>query len=217
MTSTGTSMYCSRVEPDEHVGGEDTACGTTGRTGKLGMCQCCGEQVAKYRCPGCEVATCSLACSRAHKAETKCTGKRNRTEFVPTNQLTDRHLQSGMQDLYVSPDEGGCRCVSISDNVITFGRHLDASARSRCDFLDGLVATRDYRFLEEVISTSDSTKRLKPASDVSSGKGSNLHMLKSQAQHRNVELMVQPQGMERRRKNTTYYCKKCVSPLEGFR
>ena len=40
------------------------------------LCGACGERVAKYRCPGCGARTCSVACVRAHKEETGCSGER---------------------------------------------------------------------------------------------------------------------------------------------
>jgi hypothetical protein len=64
--------------------------------GKMGMCSRCDkEAAARYRCPGCEVVTCSLACTNEHKAALGCTGKRARTAFVDIHSLGDRHLISG--------------------------------------------------------------------------------------------------------------------------
>lgn len=45
---------------------------------RLGMCEVCSvDGAAKYTCPGCSVRFCSVACSKSHKADTGCTGKRN--------------------------------------------------------------------------------------------------------------------------------------------
>ncbi|GAA5981734.1 hypothetical protein JCM10908_004581 [Rhodotorula pacifica] len=41
---------------------------------RLGTCQQCNAAPARYRCPGCELTTCSLACSTAHKQEKACDG-----------------------------------------------------------------------------------------------------------------------------------------------
>lgn len=43
---------------------------------------------------GCKKRTCSLQCSKAHKEETGCTGKRAREAFVPLSQYEERHLMS---------------------------------------------------------------------------------------------------------------------------
>lgn len=41
---------------------------------RLGTCQQCNAAPARYRCPGCELTTCSLACSSAHKQQLDCSG-----------------------------------------------------------------------------------------------------------------------------------------------
>ena len=38
--------------------------------------------------------TCSLACTKAHKQEKTCTGKRSRTEMVTLSDFTERQLLS---------------------------------------------------------------------------------------------------------------------------
>ncbi|XP_073007905.1 uncharacterized protein [Typha latifolia] len=61
---------------------------------KPSLCEECGENSWKYRCPGCSILTCSLPCVRSHKERTSCTGKRNRTEFVPLSRFDDNLLLS---------------------------------------------------------------------------------------------------------------------------
>lgn len=48
----------------------------------------------KYRCPACDTRTCSLACTKAHKQATGCTGKRSRTDMVTLSDFTERQLLS---------------------------------------------------------------------------------------------------------------------------
>jgi hypothetical protein len=50
------------------------------------MCARCGEAAARYRCPGCEVVTCSLACTNEHKAALSCSGKRSTSATVVDSQ-----------------------------------------------------------------------------------------------------------------------------------
>eukprot|EP01018_Ginkgo_biloba_P018681 Gb_31758 [translate_table: standard] len=57
-------------------------------------CEECGKNPPKYKCPGCGLRSCGLACVKAHKERTQCTGKRNRTEFVPLSQFNDNWLIS---------------------------------------------------------------------------------------------------------------------------
>eukprot|EP00931_Biecheleriopsis_adriatica_P067328 TRINITY_DN41485_c0_g1_i1.p1 TRINITY_DN41485_c0_g1~~TRINITY_DN41485_c0_g1_i1.p1 ORF type:complete len:412 (-),score=107.65 TRINITY_DN41485_c0_g1_i1:27-1229(-) len=56
-------------------------------------CQACGIAESRYRCPACDMRTCSAACVKAHKTVFGCTGKRSRAEMVaPLNAFTDNVL-----------------------------------------------------------------------------------------------------------------------------
>ncbi|KAJ1826420.1 Box C/D snoRNA accumulation, partial [Coemansia sp. RSA 2599] len=57
-------------------------------------CEVCGLQDSKYKCPGCMTRTCSLGCSNRHKAETKCSGTRDKTKFVKRSEYDDNILMS---------------------------------------------------------------------------------------------------------------------------
>lgn len=57
-------------------------------------CEECKKEVAKYKCPACSHRTCSLQCVRAHKERLSCTGKRDRTAFVPIDSFDDTQLLS---------------------------------------------------------------------------------------------------------------------------
>ena len=59
------------------------------------ICAQCGTDVAKYRCPRCNIRTCSAGCVKAHKDDTGCTGKRDRTAYVSLREFDDRQLGSG--------------------------------------------------------------------------------------------------------------------------
>ncbi|CAI5496523.1 unnamed protein product [Closterium sp. Naga37s-1] len=63
------------------------------------LCSQCQQDPAKYRCPGCSAATCSVPCVKAHKAASGCTGKRNRAEFVPIGKFDDNQLVSDLRFL----------------------------------------------------------------------------------------------------------------------
>lgn len=58
------------------------------------LCDECGSNPWKYRCPGCPIKSCSLPCVKSHKARTGCGGKRSRTEFVPLSEFDDDLLIS---------------------------------------------------------------------------------------------------------------------------
>jgi len=57
------------------------------------LCAICNSAESKYRCPACNVRTCSGACVQKHKQDTGCTGKRPPAEFVaPLKAFTDSML-----------------------------------------------------------------------------------------------------------------------------
>ena len=55
----------------------------TASDAKSSSCQACGKP-SKYRCPACDVRSCCLACVRAHKKASGCTGQRPRVTGVDT-------------------------------------------------------------------------------------------------------------------------------------
>lgn len=57
----------------------------------------CHQQQYKYKCPGCSKRTCSLECAKQHKADTGCSGQRDRLGFVPLQDFSDTHLLSGIK------------------------------------------------------------------------------------------------------------------------
>ncbi|ALC48578.1 CG1463 [Drosophila busckii] len=61
---------------------------------RLGNCEVCAAQPARYACPKCEVKTCSLPCVQIHKRELNCDGIRNRTKFLPLSEMTAREFMS---------------------------------------------------------------------------------------------------------------------------
>ena len=63
---------------------------------KLGSCQMCKNNAAKYRCPRCETATCSLKCSKSHKKlKNFCDGIRDKTKYVKLKDFSSIELVSG--------------------------------------------------------------------------------------------------------------------------
>ncbi|KAJ1894617.1 Box C/D snoRNA accumulation [Kickxella alabastrina] len=57
-------------------------------------CEQCGSQTAKYKCPGCMLRTCSLACSKSHKSSTNCSGTRDKTKFIKRAEYDANTLMS---------------------------------------------------------------------------------------------------------------------------
>ncbi|KAF4975750.1 hypothetical protein FZEAL_7500 [Fusarium zealandicum] len=51
------------------------------------LCGICHISTPKYKCPRCNIRTCSLACIKKHKAWSECTGERDATAYVPPSKL----------------------------------------------------------------------------------------------------------------------------------
>lgn len=60
------------------------------------VCQECKitNKFSIYQCPRCNIRTCSLECVKSHKQRTQCTGKRNRSAYLPLSKMTDSTLRS---------------------------------------------------------------------------------------------------------------------------
>lgn len=71
-------------------------------------CKVCETEEAKYKCPGCLIRYCSVKCNRQHKSETKCSGQRNKTEFVERREYNESTFFSDfslLQDVSRELDE----------------------------------------------------------------------------------------------------------------
>lgn len=61
---------------------------------RLGKCEVCNFNAAKYTCPKCEVKTCQLECIKIHKKELNCDGIRDKTKYIPLKKITEADLMS---------------------------------------------------------------------------------------------------------------------------
>ena len=57
-------------------------------------CEICHKIKSIYKCPGCNIKTCSLVCCRAHKQNTGCTGQRDKTKFVSKEEFSENLLMN---------------------------------------------------------------------------------------------------------------------------
>lgn len=64
---------------------------------RLGQCEVCAAQPARYSCPKCEVKTCCLQCVQIHKKELECNGIRDRSKFLAIRKMTKMDF---MNDYY---------------------------------------------------------------------------------------------------------------------
>uniref|UniRef100_A0A0A1X8K5 Box C/D snoRNA protein 1 n=1 Tax=Zeugodacus cucurbitae TaxID=28588 RepID=A0A0A1X8K5_ZEUCU len=61
---------------------------------RLGQCEVCAADNARYCCPKCEVKTCCVRCVQIHKKELDCDGIRDRTKFIPLRKMTKMDFMS---------------------------------------------------------------------------------------------------------------------------
>ncbi|KAJ8919064.1 hypothetical protein NQ315_016971 [Exocentrus adspersus] len=101
---------------------------------KLGVCEVCNVNNAKYTCPRCEVKTCCLQCNKIHKFEFACNGQRDRTKFIPLNKFTNLDLSSDyrlLEEITRNVDSSrkkfGKKWIHIPKNLMK----LKTAARSR--------------------------------------------------------------------------------------
>ncbi|KAF7556092.1 hypothetical protein G7046_g6394 [Stylonectria norvegica] len=51
------------------------------------LCAICHISAPKYKCPRCDIRTCSLPCIKKHKAWSECSGERDATAYIPPAKL----------------------------------------------------------------------------------------------------------------------------------
>lgn len=73
--------------PPPQAGQAGQAGPSRSRLTDISTCAICPEP-PKYTCPGCSTRTCSALCSKAHKVQLGCDGKRDPTKFVTLNTFT---------------------------------------------------------------------------------------------------------------------------------
>ncbi|WYZ37391.1 hypothetical protein EsH8_II_000897 [Colletotrichum jinshuiense] len=84
------------------------------------LCAICHIEPPRYKCPRCTIRTCSLSCTKRHKAWSSCSGIRDATAYVPPSKLKtaagvdhDFNFLSGIE-----------RAVQRSEKEIVEERHL---------------------------------------------------------------------------------------------
>eukprot|EP00750_Incisomonas_marina_P010234 INCI16255.11.p2 GENE.INCI16255.11~~INCI16255.11.p2 ORF type:complete len:195 (+),score=35.97 INCI16255.11:344-928(+) len=141
-------------------------------------CAVCLQKEAKYRCPGCQMRTCSLACSKQHKVDTGCNGKRKIDEFVDIREFNVNHLMSDYTYL-----EDVKRQLKVAHRVASQGKvHLQESA--------GGNAKRSRQ--------QNKSAALQPVPASATGASSKrLRVLLQQARSRKIDLLFMSKGMAR--------------------
>ncbi|KAF2084447.1 hypothetical protein K490DRAFT_68755 [Saccharata proteae CBS 121410] len=87
------------------------------------LCAICNTSPPKYRCPRCQVRTCSLKCVQRHKQWAQCSGKRDQTAYVRKSELAtpagvdrDYNFLSGIERAFDTADRhADRRGITVDD------------------------------------------------------------------------------------------------------
>ena len=90
-------------------------------------CWAC-DNTSKYKCPKCEVRSCSLQCVQRHKLEAECDGIRDKVKYLPINKFTDLDVVSDFR-LLEEVSKQVDKCVVTLDNRIFKKRSSCLGAR----------------------------------------------------------------------------------------
>jgi len=81
---------------------------------RVAICAECHTHPSKYKCPRCSRPTCSLACSKSHKATTGCSGERDKTKKI----LLKDYGYGAMMDDYKWLEEGRRRVEGWGKEIV---------------------------------------------------------------------------------------------------
>lgn len=91
------------------------------------LCEVCKKNPFKYRCPACNMKTCSLACVNGHKKQNNCDGLRKPMKYVPLKEFNDDIITDDYYYLY--------HLAQVVDNnnrvVNTFGSAREYSEENK--------------------------------------------------------------------------------------
>ena len=148
--------------------------------GKL-LCAFCKFKYAIYTCPRCAFKSCSLACSNGHKESMDCSQVRDKTVYVPMNQYGLGTLAND----YVYLEEVGRQVTEWGRDIGQNG-YMDASARS-----DSRGHARGR----------GRVGRGRGGISRQAGRNHRREILRDRLEEEDIEMLLLPEGMERRRMN----------------
>ncbi|KAH0839702.1 hypothetical protein J3R83DRAFT_623 [Lanmaoa asiatica] len=151
---------------------------------ELQICALCTTP-ARYKCPRCATPTCSLPCSRKHKQDARCTGERDKAQYVPMN----TYGWGTMMRDYCYLEEVG-RKVNEWGNEIVRGGYRDNIGASK--------AASARKSLSGRKSASAKSKR---------------DLLRAHLETLGIDVELLPAGMERRNLNQSTFDQKSKCSL----
>lgn len=102
-------------------------------TSNYKKCEMCSCAAAIYRCPRCEMQTCSVLCVKQHKVKSGCSGERDKTAFVDISLYNDKDLLNDYRFLEDAERKLFSNVSSVSKRQNT--RFSPYHLSKRCKFL----------------------------------------------------------------------------------
>lgn len=194
-------------------------------------CEECRAKTALYVCPRCRFRSCSLWCCLAHKGRLGCSGKRDRTSFLPVGRMTDATLQSDyhfLEDVLTQVDSGRRLLRQVGAAAVASSRdsHRQSSGSNkrfrRGEQREGEDSAQQQQLQHTMLRIASSSPAgvTAVADGVLAGNNSNtnisserndlvpshpkLRKFQQSASDRGVRVVFMPHGMERHKNNRSH-------------
>lgn len=158
------------------------------------LCSICHISAPKYKCPRCDIRTCSLPCIKRHKVRSDCSGVRDATAFVSRKRLA---TASGVDHDYnfISAIE---RARERSERELIEERGILREGELRPVMVEGLeTRMKNGKPRKVVVSRALKTQ------DEMDGEG-----MRARLRRFGITLVSAPAGMTRKKENQTRFFKR---------
>lgn len=169
----------------------------------LGLCEICQERQRQYKCPRCAVFTCSLECCKRHKVDTACSGRRDRTAYVPISGFSSDNLRNDyhfLEDVLQTKDCAKRTLIHNCGGLPHRAKHVGKKRLHRGEDDDN-----DEGGVAEVVSLPLLGARAPPQQLDNHTQGVRNLVKAAAAPGREARIIVMAPGMSRRRQNTSQF------------
>ncbi|KAI0347188.1 hypothetical protein BDW22DRAFT_1387206 [Trametopsis cervina] len=183
-SSPSSSSRTRTLDSTLKLGDTSSAAASSSRTS---LCTICLSKSAVYTCPRCQVRTCSLPCSTAHKTQGEgCSGIRNKAAYIPMNQ----YGYMALMDDYTFLEDVGRKIGDWGKEIVVGGYQAGSSSAT---------GGKDFRGRGRGRGRGGSRGRGRGGQTLqASGTRSKRDVLKMELDFLDIEMEQLPVGMERR-------------------
>eukprot|EP00605_Chrysophyceae_sp_TOSAG23-4_P002923 GSChrysophyteH1.ASY1.ANO1.3218.1 assembled CDS len=175
------------------------------------MCEVCKQNISLYKCPACSVFSCSLACCKEHKVVQNCSGRRDKTAFVPIAQFREKHLRSDfhfLEDILQTKSRAK-RALQHAGGTAGGGA---SQSRKRLRDMEGNRAEEASNVALLALTPADASSgagigpvSARRSTQALGGHSAAVKRLVQAAKGRGTNLIIMPPGMSKRVRNTTTF------------